>query len=155
MPDAIATFHAVIVVVPWGEGRFVFVEETKPECKGLWSLPGGMLEPGESLAEVAVREVREEAGLVVEPTGILRVEHTRYASARPDPVEKFRFIVVARHVSGALKTTADAESGRAALFSLVEAKGLPLRPGYEMGWLEALERGESLLPIASYSFAIG
>ncbi len=154
MRDAIKTFHAVIVVVPWGDDRFVFVEETKAECKGLWSLPGGMLEPGESIAEVAVREVREEAGLVVEPTGILRLEHTRYVTAQPEPCEKFRFIVVARHVAGALKTIADAESGRAAPFSIAEARGLALRPGYEMAWLEALERGDGLLPMANYSFAI-
>lgn len=33
---------------------------------GLWEFPGGRIEPGESVAEAAVREVREEVGLAVE-----------------------------------------------------------------------------------------
>lgn len=37
---------------------------TAPEA-GRWSLPGGRVEHGETLAEAVVREVREEAGLVV------------------------------------------------------------------------------------------
>ena len=33
---------------------------------GLWSLPGGRIEPGETDAEALVREMREETGLVIE-----------------------------------------------------------------------------------------
>jgi 8-oxo-dGTP pyrophosphatase MutT (NUDIX family) len=38
---------------------------------GNWSLPGGVMELGETIAETAVREVREETGLDIELTGIL------------------------------------------------------------------------------------
>ena len=33
--------------------------------KGLWSIPGGRIEPGESDEQAVVREIREETGLVV------------------------------------------------------------------------------------------
>jgi 8-oxo-dGTP diphosphatase len=38
-----------------------------------WSLPGGMMEPGERVAEAVVREVREETGLEVEPERLVGV----------------------------------------------------------------------------------
>lgn len=45
------------------EGRILFV---RWRAKGrYWSLPGGIVEPGESVEESAVREVREETGLDV------------------------------------------------------------------------------------------
>ena len=39
----------------------------------VWNLPGGLVEPGESLVETGVREVREETGLVVRPTRLVGV----------------------------------------------------------------------------------
>jgi ADP-ribose pyrophosphatase YjhB (NUDIX family) len=43
------------------------VERGREPLKGWWSLPGGVLETGETLAEAVAREVLEETGLVVEP----------------------------------------------------------------------------------------
>ena len=40
---------------------------------GLWGLPGGSVEPGESVTEAVVREVREEIGLDVEPLRLIGV----------------------------------------------------------------------------------
>jgi 8-oxo-dGTP diphosphatase len=38
-----------------------------------WSLPGGMMEPGERLEQALVREVQEETGLEVEPVRLIGV----------------------------------------------------------------------------------
>ena len=41
--------------------------------KGVWSLPGGKIEAGETAAAAAVREIQEETGLTVELAGLLDV----------------------------------------------------------------------------------
>ena len=45
----------------------------KRDDNGLWGLPGGSVEPGESITEAVVREVREETGLDVEPVRLIGV----------------------------------------------------------------------------------
>jgi 8-oxo-dGTP pyrophosphatase MutT (NUDIX family) len=40
---------------------------------GLWSLPSGSMDPGETPGQAIVREVREETGLLVEPTRVAAV----------------------------------------------------------------------------------
>lgn len=46
-------------------GRLLLIRRGHPPGEGLWSLPGGRVEPGESDLEAVVREVREETGLTV------------------------------------------------------------------------------------------
>jgi 8-oxo-dGTP diphosphatase len=55
------------------DGALLMVRRGKEPAKGLWSLPGGRLEHGESLAEAAAREVLEETGLEVRVSDLLGV----------------------------------------------------------------------------------
>ena len=54
-------------------GRVVLVKRANPPQQAQWSIPGGALEVGELVREAAVREAREETGLVVQPGELLGV----------------------------------------------------------------------------------
>jgi 8-oxo-dGTP diphosphatase len=53
-------------VIKDDRGRLLLIKRGHAPGAGLWSLPGGRIEPGETDAEALVREMREETGLAVE-----------------------------------------------------------------------------------------
>ncbi|MEU7615587.1 NUDIX domain-containing protein [Micromonospora rifamycinica] len=69
-PKANSIVVAVSVFVRDEQARVLLIRRTD---NGLWSLPGGGQEIGESVAETAVRETREETGIRVEVTGMVGV----------------------------------------------------------------------------------
>ena len=58
-------------VVHDAAGRLLLIRRGHAPSAGLWSVPGGRLEPGETEAEAVVREVAEETGLPVRPDRVL------------------------------------------------------------------------------------
>src|SRR6266478_1791264 len=51
-------------------GQVLLVRRARGPADGLFSLPGGMVEIGETLTEAVIREVREETSLAIEPVGL-------------------------------------------------------------------------------------
>jgi 8-oxo-dGTP pyrophosphatase MutT (NUDIX family) len=100
---------------------------TRRTDNGRWCLPGGRTDPGESLAETCVREVREETGLEVEVVRLVGL----YSS--PDVVVEYadgnRRQIVAAHflvrVVGGTLGLSD-ETTEAVYFSRTELEGLDL-----------------------------
>ena len=54
-------------------GRVLIVERSKPPLTGLWSLPGGHIEPGEPARDAALREIKEETGIDAQLKGVADV----------------------------------------------------------------------------------
>lgn len=84
-------------------GRLLLIRRENDPGRGLWSVPGGRVEPGETEHEALVREMAEETGLRVEPGALVgRVRRGRYAIA------DYRCAVV----GGALRAGDDATDAR-------------------------------------------
>lgn len=53
--------------------RVLLVRRAQEPMKGRWSIPGGLIELGESLRDGVIREVQEETGLLVEPIELIEL----------------------------------------------------------------------------------
>jgi len=89
--------------------RVLLVKRAHPPLQAQWSIPGGVLEVGELVHEAAVREAREETGLVVEPGELLGV----YDRILRDPEQRVQYHYVlidylCRPVGGELLAASDA-----------------------------------------------
>jgi 8-oxo-dGTP diphosphatase len=63
-------------------GRLLLIQRAHDPGRGLWSIPGGRVEPGEDDAAALVREMREETGLDVAPGPLVgRVQRGPFAIA--------------------------------------------------------------------------
>lgn len=55
------------------DNKFLLVQEAKEKCKGKWNIPAGHIEINESVIDCLKREVKEETGCNITPTGILEI----------------------------------------------------------------------------------
>src|SRR5262245_25949943 len=51
-------------------GKILVVRRARAPANGLFTLPGGVVETGETLTEAVAREVSEETGLTIEPVAL-------------------------------------------------------------------------------------
>ena len=52
------------------DGRVLVTQRARGPGIGIWSMPGGVVEAGETLTEALVREIREETALTIEPVAL-------------------------------------------------------------------------------------
>lgn len=64
---------ALIFRGPGRRGPILLVERARKPLQGYWSLPGGLIETGETVADAVRREVLEETGLRVEPVALFEI----------------------------------------------------------------------------------
>ena len=134
------TWFFALAIVRQGH-RFLLTQERK--YGATWSLPGGRVEPGETLTAACVREVLEETGVPVSLDGIYRIEHAPSASG-----SRIRaFFAATPRDDTPPKSVADDESLRAAWLTLDEIGKLPLRGADLRALLESVSRGRPVFPL--------
>jgi len=90
--------------------RVLLVKRAHPPLQAQWSIPGGVLEVGELVREAALREAREETGLIVEPGELLGV-YDRILRNEEKRVQ-YHYVLVdflCRPAGGELRAASDAE----------------------------------------------
>lgn len=109
---------AVAAVITDGDGeRFLLIQRAEEPFRGWWSPVTGRVEPGESLAEAAIREVREEIGLDV----VAGPEF--FACPTADGTHALHFLQC--RVRGGTPAPAPAEVQAWGWFTLAECERLP------------------------------
>ena len=98
---------AVGAIIFDADGRVLVVQRGRPPGVGLWTVPGGRVERGETLVQAVAREVREETGLDVE-VGTLACVVERMG-------DDYHFVILdyaARVIGGTLRAGDDARDAR-------------------------------------------
>jgi len=93
-------------------GRVLLVQRATEPGKGCWSIPGGLVEVGESLTAAVLREVLEETGLIVESIELIELLDR---IDREDERVRYHYVVadyLCRVTGGTLRAASDAAAVR-------------------------------------------
>jgi len=93
-------------------GRVLLVQRGTEPALGRWSIPGGLVEVGESLSEAAAREAREETGLQVQPIELIELLDRIH---RDGDRVRYHYVIadyLCRVVGGTLNAASDAAAVR-------------------------------------------
>lgn len=107
------------------DNKMLLIRRGAPPGRGKWSIPGGLVEIGETPEEAVVRELLEETGLRGAPRGLFGI----YQYVERDEIGKVRYHYlildyIVDVIGGNLRPETDAED--AGFYTLQEALGLEL-----------------------------
>jgi ADP-ribose pyrophosphatase YjhB (NUDIX family) len=100
-PKANSLVPSVNVVVTNDADEILMIRRTDNDN---WAVPGGAIDLGESVAQAAVRETREESGIECEITGIVGIysdpKHVLLYTSNGEVRQEFSIVLIARPLSG-------------------------------------------------------
>jgi len=129
-PPANSVVPAVSAIVPDSDGRILLICRTD---NNYWSIPGGGLEPGESVRQATVREVLEETGIACEVTGLVGIYSDPNHVAAYDDGEvrqEFSICFTARMLGGTIATSR--ESSEVRFIAAEEISGYRMHPSIRL-----------------------
>lgn len=122
------------------EGRVLLAARAREPMRGVWTLPGGLVEAGEQLADAALRELQEEVGVIAEVVGP-SLTPTEIILRDPDARARHHYVI---HPHAALWRAGEPAPGPEALdvrwARLDEVAGLATTPGLVDTLAEAFGR---------------
>jgi ADP-ribose pyrophosphatase YjhB (NUDIX family) len=129
-PAANSVVPSVTAIVTDESGALLLVHKTDND---LWALPGGGMDAGESVADAAVREVKEETGFDVEVTGLVGVyTNPGHVMAYDDGEvrQQFSLCFTTRLLGGELRTSS--ETSEVLFVRIDEVDNLNIHPSMRL-----------------------
>jgi ADP-ribose pyrophosphatase YjhB (NUDIX family) len=129
-PPANSIVPAVSAIVPDRDGRILLIRRTD---NNYWSIPGGGLEPGESVRQATAREVMEETGIACEVTGLVGIYSDPNHVAVYDDGEvrqEFSICFTTRMLGGTIATSR--ESSEVRFVAVDKVSGYQMHPSIQL-----------------------
>lgn len=111
-PEANSVVPAVSAIVTDGQDGILLIRRTD---NNYWSIPGGGVNPGESVSEAVAREVKEETGIDCQVTGLVGIYSDPNHVAAYDDGEvrqEFSICFTTRTLGGSIRTSAESSEVR-------------------------------------------
>jgi 8-oxo-dGTP pyrophosphatase MutT (NUDIX family) len=103
-PKANSIVPSANVIVVNSQGQILLIRRTD---NGNWAVPGGGMDPGESITDTAVRETLEETGITCEITGLVGIytspRHVIRYTSNDEVRQEFSIVFTARPFGGELR----------------------------------------------------
>lgn len=144
----IKLFPVALTIVE-NAGRYLLIQESKPELRGVWCFPGGSMIEEETIAATARREVIEEAGVDIGFTGLLYFDE-EFLRTPQGWRNRMRFVFLARMTGGELKSVEDEHSVCAAWFTESQLHQIRLRSPFILQMVALHRSRPQVLPMTSF-----
>jgi len=105
--------------VLWHNDKILLVQRVHNPGKGMWTIPGGYVDQGESIGSAIVREIQEETGIKTKPLSIIALRD------RPDERHDTYIIFLMQFLGGTLQAQLE-EVSNLGFFTLEECHSLPV-----------------------------
>ena len=94
------------IIIQFDDGRIVFIKRLNEPFKNMWALPGGIMDPAETIEQAAMREAKEETGLDIQLQKLVGV----FSKPGRDPRGRtVSILFLATVTGGKLKAGSDAK----------------------------------------------